>query len=286
MITAPISPDEYESFREFLEDASGIVLGDNKHYLITSRINRLMAELSIASFSDLLEKAQQDSRLRQRIMDAMTTNETSWFRDVYPYEFLKEKFYPERARQRDKEPIRIWSAACSTGQEPYSVSIATNEFMVKNPGFFSAADIQIWGTDISSKALQHARAGLYDDVALSRGMSAELRKRYFRQEGNQWRVADNVKQRVNFQELNLKTGFASLGRFDIIFCRNVLIYFSPDLKADIMYRMAQSLKPNGYLVLGGSETISGYSEDFDIIRWKSVGVIYQLKEGKNNFRFG
>ncbi|MGD8642093.1 MAG: CheR family methyltransferase, partial [Gammaproteobacteria bacterium] len=125
MITAPISPDEYESFREFLEDASGIVLGDNKHYLITSRITRLMAELSIPSFSDLLARAQEDSRLRQRIMDAMTTNETSWFRDSYPYEFLTEKFYPERVRQSGKDPIRIWSAACSTGQEPYSVGITT-----------------------------------------------------------------------------------------------------------------------------------------------------------------
>ncbi|MGD8572886.1 MAG: protein-glutamate O-methyltransferase CheR, partial [Gammaproteobacteria bacterium] len=280
MITAPISPDEYESFREFLEDASGIVLGDNKHYLITSRITRLMAELSIPSFSDLLARAQEDSRLRQRIMDAMTTNETSWFRDSYPYEFLTEKFYPERVRQSGKDPIRIWSAACSTGQEPYSVGITTREFLLKNPGLMSADNIQIWGTDISSKALQHARAGLYDDVALSRGMSAELRKRYFRQEDNQWRVSDDIKKRVNFQELNLKTGFASLGKFDIIFCRNVLIYFSPDLKADIMYRMAQALKPNGYLILGGSETISGYSEDFDIMRWKSVGVVYQLKPGK------
>ena len=286
MITASISPDEYESFREFLEDASGIVLGDNKHYLITSRITRLMAELSIQSFGELLERIQEDNRLRQRIMDAMTTNETSWFRDTYPYDFLKEKFYPERARERSKDPIRIWSAACSTGQEPYSISISTNEFLIKNPGLIPTDGIQIWGTDISTNALQHARAGLYDDVALSRGMSPELRKRYFRQEGHQWRVADDVKKRVNFQELNLKTGFASLGKFDVIFCRNVLIYFSPSLKSEIMFRMSQSLKPNGYLVLGGSETISGYSEDFDILRWKSVGVIYQLKDGKNNFRFG
>jgi chemotaxis protein methyltransferase CheR len=285
VITASISPDEYESFREFLEDASGIVLGDNKHYLITSRITRLMTELSIQSFSELLDRIHDDHRLRHRIMDAMTTNETSWFRDTYPYEFLKEKFFPERARQSG-ELIRVWSAACSTGQEPYSISIASNEFMVKNPGMISSDGVQVWGTDISSNALQTARAGVYDDVALSRGMSPELRKRYFRQEGNQWRVSDDVKKRVNFQELNLKAGFASLGKFDIIFCRNVLIYFAPALKADIMYRMSQSLKPNGYLILGGSETISGYSEDFEILRWKSVGVIYQLKRDRGNLRFG
>ncbi|WP_455197422.1 CheR family methyltransferase [Kaarinaea lacus] len=285
MITASISPDEYESFREFLEDASGIVLGDNKHYLITSRITRLMTELSIQSFSELLDRIHDDHRLRHRIMDAMTTNETSWFRDTYPYDFLKEKFFPERARQSG-ELIRIWSAACSTGQEPYSISIASNEFMVKNPGLIGSDGVQVWGTDISSNALKLARAGSYDDVALSRGMSPELRKRYFRQEGNQWRVSDDVKKRVNFQELNLKAGFASLGKFDIIFCRNVLIYFAPALKADIMYRMSQSLKPNGYLILGGSETISGYSEEFEILRWKSVGVIYQLKRDRGNLRFG
>ena len=284
MITASISPDEYESFREFLEDASGIVLGDNKHYLITSRITRLMTELSIQSFSELLDRIQNDQRLRHRIMDAMTTNETSWFRDTYPYDFLKEKFFPERAKESG-DLIRVWSAACSTGQEPYSISIASNEFMVKNPGMISSDGVQVWGTDISSDALRLARAGVYDDVALSRGMSADLRKRYFRQEDNRWRVSDDVKKRVNFQELNLKTGFASLGKFDIIFCRNVLIYFAPALKADIMYRMSQSLKPNGYLILGGSETISGYSEDFEILRWKSVGVIYQLKRDKSKIRF-
>ena len=284
MTTASISPDEYESFREFLEDASGIVLGDNKHYLITSRITRLMTELSIESFAELLEKLQEDHRLRRRIMDAMTTNETSWFRDTYPYDFLMEKFFPECKDVDKKDPVRIWSAACSTGQEPYSISIMANEFLMKNPGFIPADAIQVWGTDISTNALQRAREGIYDDVALSRGMSQDMRKRYFKQDGNQWRVSDDVKKRVNFQELNLKTGFASLGKFDVIFCRNVLIYFAQDLKIEIMSRMAQNLKPNGYLILGGSETISGYSEDFEMVRWKNIGVVYQLKNRKDKRR--
>ena len=285
MITASITPDEYESFREFLEDASGIVLGDNKHYLITSRITRLMAELSISSFAELLEKMKEDHRLRRRIMDAMTTNETSWFRDTYPYDFLKDKFFPECKNEKG-DPIRIWSAACSTGQEPYSISVTAHEFLLRHPGLIPTDSIQVWGTDISSNALKRARAGVYDDVALSRGMSEDMRKRYFKQEGNQWRVSDDVKKRVNFQELNLKTGFASLGKFDVIFCRNVLIYFAPNLKSEIMGRLAQNLKPNGYLILGGSETISGYSEEFEMLRWKSVGVVYQLKDKKNNRQVG
>ena len=283
MITASISPDEYESFREFLEDASGIVLGDNKHYLITSRITRLMGELSINSFAELLEKIQDDHRLRRRIMDAMTTNETSWFRDTYPYEFLKEKFFLD-CKADKSDPVRIWSAACSTGQEPYSISIIAHEFMMKHPGLIPVDALQVWGTDISSNALQRARDGVYDDVALSRGMSQEMRKRYFKQDGNQWRVTDDVKKRVNFQELNLKSGFASLGKFDVIFCRNMLIYFAPDLKSEIMSRMAQNLKPNGYLILGGSETISGYTDEFDMVRWKNIGVVYQLKNQKNKRR--
>jgi len=281
--TTSISPDEYESFRQFLEDASGIVLGDNKHYLITSRITRLMNDMSIHSFSELLENMRSDQRLRQRIMDAMTTNETSWFRDSYPYDFLTERFFPERVREKT-DNVRIWSAACSTGQEPFSICITASEFCIKNPGLISNNSIQVWGTDISANALQQARAGVYDDVALSRGMSPELRKRYFKQEENLWRVSDDIKKRVTFQELNLKSGFASLGKFDVIFCRNVLIYFSPRLKSDIMYRMAQSLKPNGYLILGGSETISGYSEEFEILRWKGVGVVYQLKNKINSKR--
>jgi chemotaxis protein methyltransferase CheR len=285
VITASISPDEYESFREFLEDASGIVLGDNKHYLITSRITRLMTELSISSFAELLEKMRDDHRLRRRIMDAMTTNETSWFRDTYPYDFLKDKFFPECKNEKG-DPIRIWSAACSTGQEPYSISVTAHEFMLRHPGLIPADSIQVWGTDISSNALKRARAGVYDDVALSRGMSEDMRKRYFKQEGNQWRVSDDVKKRVNFQELNLKTGFASLGKFDVIFCRNVLIYFAPNLKSEIMGRLAQNLKPNGYLILGGSETISGYTEEFEMLRWKSIGVVYQLKEKKNKRQVG
>lgn len=285
MITASITPDEYESFREFLEDASGIVLGDNKHYLITSRITRLMAELSISSFAELLEKMKEDHRLRRRIMDAMTTNETSWFRDTYPYDFLKDKFFPECKNEKG-DPIRIWSAACSTGQEPYSISVTAHEFLLRHPGLIPTDSIQVWGTDISSNALKRARAGVYDDVALSRGMSEDMRKRYFKQEGNQWRVSDDVKKRVNFQELNLKTGFASLGKFDVIFCRNVLIYFAPNLKSEIMGRLAQNLKPNGYLILGGSETISGYSEEFEMLRWKSVGVVYQLKDKRNNRQVG
>ena len=276
MITGSITPEEYESFRKFLEDASGIVLGDNKQYLITSRITRLMTEMSVGTVGDLMDRIKSDQRLRQRILDAMTTNETSWFRDMYPYEFLTEKFFPEIAANKSKN-IRVWSAACSTGQEPYSISMAASEYLIKNPGHFPSDGLQVIGTDISSKSLQAAKDGIYDQVAVARGLTSEYIIRYFRQNEGRWQVSDDIKKRINFQELNLKNGFSTLGKIDIIFCRNVLIYFAPKLKIDIMYRLSQALKPGGYLILGGSETISGYSEDFDIIRWRSVGVVYQLK---------
>lgn len=271
-----ISVDEYSAFRSFLEKASGIVLGDNKHYLITSRLTRLMTEFSIESFGALMVKMRADKRLRQHIMDAMTTNETSWFRDNYPYDILKEKLFPELVRKKDKH-VKIWSAACSSGQEPYSISMVVSEFLISRPGLLPSDSVKIIGTDISSAILKQAKLGCYEGASVLRGLSDERKKRFFTYRGSCWHVIDEVARRVSFREMNLMQNYALLGKFDIIFCRNVLIYFSKELKKDIMHRMAQALNPGGYLILGGSESVSGYSEDFDLVRWKS-GVIYSLKQ--------
>ncbi|NOZ53874.1 MAG: protein-glutamate O-methyltransferase CheR [Gammaproteobacteria bacterium] len=275
MTSNTITPKEYQAFREFLENASGIVLGDNKHYLVTSRLTRIMAKFSIASLADLMTRLKADRALRQLIMDAMTTNETSWFRDSYPYDVLKEKLLPELSVKKNK-PFKIWSAACSTGQEPYSISMIISEYLMGRPGSLSSGDIQIIGTDISSDVLQQAKAGVYDNIALGRGLSLERQKRFFKEKGSQWEIINDIRKRIVFREMNLKASYTALGKFDIIYCRNVLIYFSPELKKDIMFRMSQALKPKGYLILGGSETISGYSDEFDLVRWRS-GVVYQLK---------
>ena len=278
MPIASITPAEYADFRAFLEDASGIVLGENKHYLVISRLTRLMAEFSIASFSDLMTRIPHNNQLRHRIMDAMTTNETSWFRDNYPYDILKEKIYPELAKRKANE-IKIWSAACSTGQEPYSISMVTSEFLASYPGLIPVEAVQIIATDISSSVLKMAMSGQYEGVAVTRGLPAERKQRFFRQSGDQWEIIPEVKRRITFREMNLMQSYTLLGKFDIIYCRNVLIYFSTELKKDIMRRMAMALKPNGYLILGGSETISGYTEAFDLVRWKS-GVVYSLKHAR------
>ena len=270
-----ITQEEYYAFREFLEQSSGIVLGDTKHYLVTSRLTGIMGEFSISSFSKLIETIKKDQKLKQKIMDAMTTNETSWFRDNYPYEVLKEKILLEAAKSRPGN-FKIWSAACSTGQEPYSISMVVSEFSQSRPGFLPQDSVQIIGTDISNSAMQQAKLGRYDGVSLTRGLSPERKKRYFKEIDGFWEVNNEIRNRVSFREINLMQSYTLLGKFDVIFCRNVLIYFSQELKRDILHRMSQALNPDGYLILGGSESISGYSDEFDLVKWNN-GVIYKLK---------
>ncbi|HHH48107.1 MAG TPA: protein-glutamate O-methyltransferase CheR [Gammaproteobacteria bacterium] len=269
-----LSSEDYNAFRSFLEEASGIVLGDNKHYLVTSRLARLMKEQGIESFGVLMQHIKRDGKLRHRIMDAMTTNETSWFRDNYPFDILKEQLLPEFARKQARQ-VRIWSAASSTGQEAYSLSMIVSEYLQKRPGSLPANGVQILGTDISPTVLEQARSGIYEGVAASRGLSEERKRRFFIQTGAGWQVKDEIRKRVSFRELNLMQSYTALGKFDVIYCRNVLIYFSAELKRDILARMARTLNPGGFLVLGGSESISSYSEDFELVRWRN-GVIYRL----------
>lgn len=269
------SPQEYEEFRVFLEKACGIVLGDNKHYLIASRLSRVMADHKLKSLGEIIDNLKKDRgpRLRESIIEAMTTNETLWFRDTYPFDILKQKLLPELARKKPRS-VRIWSAACSSGQEPYSISMSVQEFLVGNPG--ALGDVQIIATDISPAILKEARDARYDAMALARGISPERKQRFFSPQGNHWEVNADIRARVRFLSLNLLQSYALLGRFDIIFCRNVLIYFSSDSKRDIMGRMAKTLNPGGHLFLGASESITNYSDAYDMVRC-NPGVVYKIK---------
>lgn len=273
-----LSKTEYDSFRHFLEVSCGIVLGDNKHYLVTSRLNRLTEEFNFASLSNMLEALRQDKNqvLRERIIDAMTTNETSWFRDVYPFEILKKNLLPELAKQKPS-PLRIWSAASSYGQESFSIAIVIKEFLQKNPGIWNG-NTDILGTDISPRVIRTAKEAKYDELSLGRGLSMERRKQYFVDNGDGgWTVKPEIRSMTRFSELNLLKNFNTLGKFDMIFCRNVLIYFSSEVKTDILNRLAQVLKPGGYLFLGGSESPTGYCQAFEMCRYPD-GVVYRLKE--------
>ena len=270
----PITKEEYQSFSQFLEKACGITLGENKQYLISSRLQKLMDSVNIASLGDLVKQLQRgDVKLRGKIVDAMTTNETLWFRDSHPYIILEKELLPMAAKQRNR-PVRIWSAACSSGQEPYSISMVAQEFTRANPGVL-ARDVEIVATDISKTILEQARQARYDEMSLVRGMSTERRQRYFTKQGDVWELNNDIKRRVRFTELNLMQSFVSLGKFDIIFCRNVLIYFSAELKSDILNRMAKQLQPEGHLILGSSESITGYTDAFKMVR-SGGAVYYQL----------
>lgn len=276
-----LSQSDYDAFQVFLETACGIVLGNNKHYLVTSRLNRLTEDFSFSTLSELLANLQKghDKRLRESVINAMTTNETSWFRDNYPFEMLKKSIYPELAKQKPN-PLRIWSAASSTGQEAYSISITTSEYQLANPGALPGR-VEIVGTDISSSVVKAARDGKYDELTMARGLSDERKKRYFldNQDGG-WTINRDIKARTRFTELNLLNNYTLMGRFDIIFCRNVLIYFSSEMKTDILQRMAAILNPGGFLFLGGSESPTGYCNNFEMVRMPE-GVVYRLKDTPN-----
>ena len=274
MDQSPIAASEYDTFRRYLEDACGIVLGENKHYLVTSRLKRVTEEFSFPTLSEMMTTLIRgnDRHLREKVIDAMTTNETMWFRDVYPFDILQKELFPELSKS--KEPIRIWSAASSTGQEAYSISMATSEFQQKNPGKLTS-NVEIIGTDISQTVVNQAKQGNYDELSVIRGLSEERREKFFTKHNDKWAVRHEIMQRARFTELNLLNSYNLLGKFDIIFCRNVLIYFSSEMKKDILERMAQILKPGGTLILGGSESPTGYTKAFAMKRYPD-GVVYQL----------
>ncbi|AIV04815.1 MULTISPECIES: protein-glutamate O-methyltransferase [Vibrio] len=275
MTAITISDQEYRDFSRFLESQCGIVLGDSKQYLVRSRLSPLVTKFKLASLSDLLRDVVtgRNRELRIAAVDAMTTNETLWFRDTYPFTVLADKLLPEMAA--NKRPIKIWSAASSSGQEPYSMAMTVLETQQRKPGLLP--NVSITATDISSSMLDMCRAGLYDNLALGRGLSPERRRTFFEDAGDgRMKVKDNVKRLVNFRPQNLMDSYALMGKFDIIFCRNVLIYFSPEMKSKVLNQMANSLNPGGYLLLGASESLTGLTDRFEMVRC-NPGIIYKLK---------
>jgi len=266
----------YHQFRTFLEQQCGIVLGENKQYLVKSRLAPLMSKFNISSLSELVTRTLSpvERQLRAAVIDAMTTNETLWFRDDYPFKLLKRQLLPDFANRRT--PVKIWSAASSSGQEPYSIAMSVLEYQEANPGAFPRG-VQVIGTDISTTMLEHCKYGHYDSLALARGLSAERKSKFFEQGDNgMLKVKDEVKNMVSFRPLNLLNSYSLMGRFDIVFCRNVLIYFSPEIKAQIIGQIHGTLNNAGYLFLGASESLSGLNDNFNMLRC-NPGIVYQKK---------
>ena len=276
MSARELDDKSYHQFREFLEQQCGIVLGNNKQYLVKSRLAPLMAKFNVDTLSKLvmLTLSPTERQLRAAVIDAMTTNETLWFRDDYPFALLKNKLLPEFSKRR--APLKIWSAASSSGQEPYSIAMTVLEYIQANPGSFPSG-VQIIGTDISNTMLEHCKYAHYDSLALSRGLSLERKRQFFEDGDNgMLKVKDNIKKMVSFRQLNLLNSYSLMGRFDLVFCRNVLIYFSPELKTQIISQIHNTLNKDRYLFLGASESLSGISQDFNMIRC-NPGIVYQKK---------
>lgn len=272
-----LTSQQYQVFCDFLEKHSGIVLGPTKQYLVVSRLTPLLNTFHMNTLSDLLKKTEDPTQhqLRMQAIDAMTTNETLWFRDNYPYNTLKSSILPELFKQKSMGQIRIWSAASSSGQEPYSIAMTCFETNI--PRLRTPMGVQIVGTDISPTMLSICKAGIYDYIALNRGLSPERKKAFFTKIDDQtMQVNEAIKRLVTFKPLNLLESYAAMGKFDVIFCRNVLIYFSPQIKSMIINHLADCLNPHGYLFLGASESITGLCDRFEMIRC-NPGIAYRLK---------
>ncbi|WP_196158139.1 protein-glutamate O-methyltransferase CheR [Reinekea sp. G2M2-21] len=265
----------YDEFCSFLEKHSGICLGASKQYLVSSRLRRLMADNNLANLHELVSKIQllSNSKLKTAVIDAMTTNETLWFRDNHPFRILSEKLLPEFYEQKPSRPLRIWSAACSTGQEPYSMSMVINEFKEKKRVFSSGE--KIIATDISPSALAQAKSGEYATLAIGRGLDpANLKKHFTEIEGGRFKISPKIASCIEFRLLNLQDSYSLLGKFDIVFCRNVLIYFTAEFKRDILTRIHATLNPGGYLMIGASEAVNGLSDLYEMVHCRP-GIIYR-----------
>lgn len=259
-----LTAQEIAEVSSLVMELCGILLDESKGYLIESRLQPLVAEFQCKSYQELVSRArgQRDRALLTRIIDAITTNETLFFRDSSPFEALQHKALPEmidaKAKSAHPRRLRIWSAASSTGQEPYSIAMVLNE-LIPNIGSW---DVNILATDISDAALKQASSGVYTEFEIGRGLRPELLSRYFTRTGNSYKVKDELRSLVSFGRQNLMEPYANQGPFDIIFCRNVVIYFTAAARQDIFTRMARALAPEGYLFVGSAESLSDLGPRF------------------------
>ena len=277
-----ITSDELGVLRKYIHDISGILLDQGKDYLIETRLGSLAEELGCASYLELHKKALLDpsKQIKERIIDAISTNETLFFRDTAPFDLLQHKILPELIDLRSLKgpgplpiPIRIWSAACSTGQEVYSIAIVLKELLPD----MSAFNIKLLGTDLSDAAVAQASYGQYTKFEIERGLSSVKLQQYFNGNGDTWKIKDEIRAMVNFQKLNLMMPFGDLGKFDVIFCRNVAIYFSLEDRKKLFDKLADMLDPGGALIIGSSESLTGVCSRFEPLRHLR-SVFYRLKE--------
>lgn len=249
--SAGIRPENFRFLQQHVYSNSGIVLEEDKHYLFESRLAPIARQLGLGSVNDLcaLMQATRGEEVGRRVVEAMTTNETYFFRDPGHYEAIRSTLLPRLKRERQEvKRMRFWSAAASTGQEAYSLAMALIE------DGYQEWDVQILGTDYCSQVLERARAGNYQQIEVSRGLPASLLSKYFRHSGMSWQLSEEVRRMVRFESIDLRCNMRSLGPFDLVFCRNVLLYFDIETKRSIMKEIKGTLIRGGWLLLGGTET--------------------------------
>lgn len=255
-----MTPQDFEYLRKLLKERSGLVLSAEKQYLAESRLLPVARRHGLASFTDLVAELKiPASALANEVVEAMTTNETFFFRDKIPFDHVRDTVMPAllAARTREKR-IRIWCTAASTGQEPYSLAMVLMNFRAQLAGY----RVDILATDLSGEVLERAKTGVYSQFEVQRGLPIQLLVKYFSKAGESWQIAPDLRGMVQFRPLNLLNDFSPLGHFDLVFCRNVLIYFDQPTKTAVLNRLMRQMPDDGYLVLGAAETVVGLTDAF------------------------
>ena len=266
-----MTPTDYEYLRKLLKDRSGLVLSAEKQYLVESRLLPLARKASLSGISELVGKMKSgNDRLVVDVVEAMTTNETFFFRDKVPFDHFRETIMPAMIKARGtRRALRIWCAASSTGQEPYSLAMILKEMPA-----LAGWRFDIIATDLSQEVLEKAKAGIFSQFEVQRGLPIQMLVKYFKQTGDLWQLNPDIRAMVQFRQLNLLQDFAHLGTFDVIFCRNVLIYFDQETKIAIFNRLARINEADGFLVLGAAETVVGLTDVYKPMADKRG--VYQL----------
>ncbi len=256
-----MSPEDFDYLRKLLKERSGLVLAAEKEYLAESRLLPLARKHGMNTLTEVVAalKARATPTLASEVVDAMTTNETFFFRDKVPFDQVREVVLPAliAARAREKR-IRIWCAAASTGQEPYSIAMTLKGMESALAGF----RVDILATDLVGDVLERARTGIYSQFEVQRGLPIQMLVKYFTQVGESWQIAPELRNMAQFRTLNLLNDFSPLGRFDLVFCRNVLIYFDQPSKTEVLDRLVRQMPDDGYLILGAAETVVGLTDAF------------------------
>jgi chemotaxis protein methyltransferase CheR len=256
-----VTPLDYDFLRKLLKERSGLDLSPDKQYLVESRLVPLARRIGLPGITELVQKMKAGSAdaLTAEVVEAMTTNETFFFRDKIPFDHLREMMLPALLQARaSRRVLRIWCAASSTGQEPYSIAMCLKELGALVTGW----RIEILATDLSQGVLEKSKSGLFSQFEVQRGLPIQLLVKYFTQVGELWQLNADIRAMVQHRQLNLLQDFGHLGTFDVIFCRNVLIYFDQDTKAGIFERLARVAEPDGFMVLGAAESVVGISDAF------------------------